>query len=205
MTGNPHTRFRRTRRTCLELDDGTELTTSRDVLKAIGLAEEPDRLPASARDTVAAAEPKAARERALRLIAHRERSAHELTERLIDDGYPSAVIHPLITHLTDLGMVDDERFAGMFARSRIARGWGRSKVERALFEHRVDPGLVEHALEEACPLTEETQRAAATLGNRRLETSRDRERALRLLLSRGFTFSEAREAIDAARGSDERF
>jgi len=183
------------------LDDGTELQTSRDVLVALGLPPDSEDAvhPVSARQSIAEAEPECARLRALRLVAHRERSSQELVTRLRQDGYPGAVVEPLVVHLTELGLLDDLRFAGMFARSKVSSGWGRSRVERALSqEYAVDADTVAEALAEVCPLDDEAARAVDVIGSRPLATPKDRDRVLRLLIRRGFTYSQARSAIDSS-------
>jgi len=194
-------RANRARKVRVAFDDGTELETSRDVLVALGLPPDGGDTPhpASARPSISEVEPECARLRALRLVTHRERSRQELARRMDQDGYPSAVVEPLIAHLTDLGLLDDMRFAGVFARSRVSSGWGRSRIQRALCqEYAVDADTVAEALAEACPLDDEDARALELIGSRALATPKDRDRVLRLLIRRGFTYSQARSAIDAS-------
>ena len=44
-------------------------------------------------------EPQLARERALQLLSYRERSCHELSQRLLDNGYPAPTVAGVVSTL----------------------------------------------------------------------------------------------------------
>jgi len=56
---------------------------------------------------------------AFRLLSYRERSRREISDRLAGKGFSSGVCGMVIAELEELGLIDDRRFAGDFARSRI--------------------------------------------------------------------------------------
>ena len=181
--------------TVLLLADETEMTTSSDAIAAAGLPADTAALDQEQAADVRKAEPVTARDRALHLLGYRERSTSELETRLLDDGYPHPVIESVLQRLLHVGLVDDSRFTSAFIRSKAAAGWGRSKVLRSLREHAIDVSITEEALDEWLPEEDEVDRAVIFLRSARIETRKDRERALRRLINKGFTFSQAKEAI----------
>jgi len=151
---------RGSRRRILHADHDEWRTTSADVVKDLGLREghvEPiEDLSARIDD----AEPRLTRDRVLRLLAYRDRSAHDLRERLADDGYPDPVAAGVVADLQRVGLVDDERYARVTARVLAqVRGNGRSRILRELQAHGVDPGLASEAADEALPPDDEGESA----------------------------------------------
>ena len=122
---------RRARRLVFSGQEGTR-TTSTAAFKLLGL-EEGDEIESADLETLLAEhEPACARERALRVLGYRERSVKELSKRLGDDGYPPAVVQALVERMSELGLVNDERFASAWARARIAAGFGPDRIAREL-------------------------------------------------------------------------
>ncbi len=190
---------RRDRKVVLFDPMGDERTTSRDALTAAGIPPETKTLSTSQLEELEAVEPEAARARALRLVGYRERSRSEVRSRLIEDGYPLHLAEEVTDRLVELALIDDARFAEGFARSKVASGWGRSRIYRALREHSLPDDIVVSTLDQVLPEDEEADRALQVLRNAPLSTRKDRERALRRLVSKGFTFSQAKDAVERAR------
>lgn len=69
------------------------------------------------------------RERALRLLDQRDRSRHELHQRLVDAEFPEATVVAVLDDLVNAGLIDDARFATEWVRQRHAR---RGKSARVL-------------------------------------------------------------------------
>lgn len=145
------------------------------------------------------AEPDAAMNRALRLLGHRERSTAELRSRLSDDGYPRSVIDPLLSRLAGYGYLDDARFAEDYTRTKRSAGWGRRRISRGLADKGIESELADSILDAHAPDAEEIDRALASIAALDLGTQRDVARALRRLVSRGYSYETARAAIDRAR------
>lgn len=109
---------------------------------------------------IAASAPVRARERALRLLMYRERSASELETRLVDDGYDAHVAHELVRGLAVTGLVDDGRFAENYARVLVlSRGYGRSRAMRELLAKGLPHELAAATLEAYAPEDAEIDRA----------------------------------------------
>ena len=116
---------------------------------------------------------------AVRALRHRDRSGHELDERLARGGATAAERADALAALERAGLVDDGRFAASRARSLAERGWGDAGIRAELERHEVAPESVEQALAALPP---------------------ERERALQLVRRRGGGPATARYLL--ARGFD---
>jgi regulatory protein len=147
---------------------------------------------------IARAEPDVVRERALRLLAYRERTRHELTERLTGEGLSADAVSQTLDRLETIGALSDERFAEWHARSKVASGWGRPRIERSLEEKGVDRDMAAAVLDEFAPSEAEVDRALALIATRHITGPKDRDRALARLARRGYSPSDALAALRAA-------
>jgi regulatory protein len=103
-----------------------------------------------------------AREAALRLLSHRERSRVELRSRLARKGFNAETIVRVLDQLNDAGLQSDERFAEMFAlEARRGRGLSAFSLQGELRRRGVDRGLAAEVATEAPEVEEERARALA--------------------------------------------
>jgi SOS response regulatory protein OraA/RecX len=172
----------------LYLDGEPWRTTSIEIVRALDLRVGLITDPADLEHAIGAEEPARARERALRLLAFRDRACDELRTRLAQEGYPPPVAAAVVADLARVGLLDDARFAASMARVLVdVRGYGRARVLRELEARGVDPSVATEATAEALPEQVEA------------------ESALRLA-RKGFrpalALSAARQALDDA-GRDE--
>jgi len=152
---------RGSKRRVIELDHSEWRETSSEVLASLGVSAGHITLEEELTEAIDAAELRCARERTLRLLAYRERSAAELRSRLLEDGYSEPTADSVVGDMLRTGLVDDERFAGMMARLLTQiRGMGRSRAMRELVSKGVDPELARAALEETLPAEAELEAAA---------------------------------------------
>jgi regulatory protein len=132
----------------------------------------------------------AVKERALRLLAVRSRSRHELRSRLIKAGYESEEIDRALTDLEGVGLIDDERFARELAEHQRRRGMGRRAGLTALRVKGVDRDLAERTVDEVQP--EDDADLAYELARARLERLRPlppdvvHRRLVAFLIRRGY-------------------
>ena len=142
-------------------------------------------------------------ELAHRYIARRERTVSEVRSHLlshdIDEASAAAVTEELVEH----GYLDDARFARLFVEDkRMLEQWGSERIRRALMIRGVDRELADAALVAAGGEGEavsELDRALEVLRQKfpvPPRGRRERERALGLLLRKGY---EPELAIDALR------
>jgi regulatory protein len=129
----------------------------------------------------------------LRLLSIRARSRHELLAALSRKGLSETAVEHALAKLAGWGYLDDGAFARGRALGLLRRGrFGERRVRASLQAHGIDPALAQealaHAKEEAGfdPLAT----ARAVLERRGLLgrplAVKERARAARLLLSRGF-------------------
>ena len=90
--------------------------------------------------------PYRARERALRLLALRDRSCREIEERLHTAGYDAQTIAGVVVWLRDLDYLNDARFSAGYATAKLKSGWGRRRVAAELLQKGVERRLVDEAL-----------------------------------------------------------
>jgi SOS response regulatory protein OraA/RecX len=178
------------------LTDGSRICdTSRDVLTAAGIEDgatwDLDKLSAAIRSV----EPGVARERAVLLLGHRERTRHELQERLEREGLSAEPVADVLDRLSEVGALSDERYAEWFTRSKVGAGWGRPRIEHALRQKGVADDLAQSFLDEFAPLDGEVDRARAVIGSRPLEGPKERDRALAKLARKGFAPPDALSAL----------
>ncbi len=136
--------------------------------------------------------------RAYGYLGKRERTVLEVRAHLEAAQAPNDVIDEAVAELVELGYLDDARFARCFAEDRRnLDGWGSERIRRRLIELGLERTLAEAA---AAPEDGEQElRAAVSLLQRRLRSApagaRERQRALQLLLRRGYEQELAYEAV----------
>ena len=74
----------------------------------------------------------------LRLLARREHSQKELLTKLMQKGFSSADIQPVITELAQNSWQSDARFAENYARTRLRKGYGATAIRYELNQKGID-------------------------------------------------------------------
>lgn len=186
----------------LLFSDGSDpVITSAATLRLACVEDGADVEPDVVRELIAQVEPDAARDRALALLGYRERSVAELRRLLLADGYRAATVEATVGRLSDLQLVDDSRFAAMWVRSRRASGYGPSRIRRELREKGVSDDVIAdaNAAYDSCEdAVDDVAAARAVLGSARPTDRKHRERLIRKLVTRGFSFGVAVEAVGAS-------
>jgi regulatory protein len=142
----------------------------------------------------------------------RDRTVTEVRLRLQRRGVSEELTEKAVQILVDQGFLDDTRFARLFvADKRTLEQWGSERIRRTLLSRGLDRHLIDAALaEEPEPVGEddepenELDRALALLRRRfpdPPQDRRDRNRALGMLLRKGYESELALDALTAyARG-----
>jgi regulatory protein len=133
-------------------------------------------------------------------LGHRDRTVAEVRRHLERKRVEPAGIDGAIAELERQGYLDDARFARRFAEDRrLLDAWGAERIERRLVALGVDPSLAAAAAADGEGHDELA--AAAALLRRRFpsapRTDRERERALGLLVRRGYELDLAYDAVRA--------
>jgi regulatory protein len=140
----------------------------------------------------------------------RDRTVSEVRRRLERRGVSEAVTGEVIRILGEQGFLDDTRFAGLFvADKRALEQWGSERIRRGLVSRGIDRDLVDAALAEGPDALDEEPESeldrALALLRRRFpdppQDRRDRNRALGMLVRKGYESELALDALAAhARG-----
>ncbi|MFM8999714.1 MAG: regulatory protein RecX [Actinomycetota bacterium] len=146
-------------------------------------------------------------ERALGLLAVRQRSRRELRSRLLRAGFEAVAVDEELTALESVGLIDDDAFARSVVEQAAGRRLqGRRAVASALSAKGVDRGTIERALDELDgPGEEERAFALARTRASRLVGAPPEAAARRLtdfLARRGYAPGLARRAAAAALSVD---
>lgn len=111
----------------------------------------------------------AAKELCLRLLTDRARSKHELGAKLRQKGVAEEVAERVLERFDEVGLIDDEAFAGAWVRSRHRhRGLGRRAIAQELRRKGIDRDVADEALTEVDDEAEEQR--ARELVDRKLRT-----------------------------------
>ena len=137
---------------------------------------------------------------AYRHLGKRDRTAAQIRRHLAGRDVGEDTADRAVEELQRLGYLDDARFARVFAEDRRALdGWGPERIERALLADLVEGEHVAEALG-ARDAAGELDAAVALLSRRCHEppaTERERERALGLLVRKGYDLELAYDAVRA--------
>jgi regulatory protein len=144
------------------------------------------------------------RERAIdlayRAIATRERTVSELRTYLERKRVGPRAIEAAVAELTQAGYLDDARFAHRFAEDKRALElWGSERISADLRRRGIEPGLIEQATH-ASSRSDELATALVLLAQRfptALASDRERDKAWRMLVRRGYQPELAYEAVRA--------
>jgi regulatory protein len=143
---------------------------------------------------------------AYRYLARRDRTVCEVRRHLEDKRVEPDAIEQAVDELQHQGYLDDTRYARAYAEDRRALdGWGPDRIARRLAQAGVGPDDVAAALAARGP--EQELEAAVEVLRTKLRVAPDddrgRERALGLLVRRGYELETAYDAVRAfARESD---
>ena len=134
-----------------------------------------------------------------RALGSRERTVVELRGMLERRDIACATIEAVVADLLEGGLLDDARYARIFTedRRRLDR-WGAERIARDLDRRGVDADLVAAALE-GQPAEAELAAAVSLVADRfaSLLDDRERDRAWRMLVRRGYAPALAYEAVRA--------
>ena len=138
---------------------------------------------------------------ALSALDRKERTVAELGSWLRARGVESDEVEVVVDRLVSSGVLDDARYARQYAEDkRQLKQWGSERIRAALLDRGVAAEDVEEALAELGP-EQELELAEQLLRERgaELASALERQRALGMLVRRGYDSEVAYEAIRRAR------
>jgi regulatory protein len=146
-------------------------------------------------------DPDRERERAIQLgyraVGYRDRTVAELRTFLERKRVEPEAIAEAVEELTGAGLLDDARYARRFAEDkRELERWGSERIARDLHRRGVAPDVIERVVSAQ---SREAELATALLLLQQrvpsLRDDRERDRAWRLLIRRGYDSDLAYEAV----------
>ena len=142
---------------------------------------------------------------AYRSLGTRQRTVAELRDLLERRGTDAEIVEPAMAELIGAGLLDDERYARAFADDkRRLDGWGSERITCDLARRGVAATVIEAAVA-SLRGNSEREAGAALLARRfpsALEGDRDRDRAWRLLMRRGYAPELAYDVVRAHRAGE---
>lgn len=173
-------------------DEGTELLLSKEVIIDFGLRRN-DEISVDACSNLQDAQAyRDAYFAAARLLNYRMRTRSELIQRLQKKSYEQGIIDKVIAKMSDVGLIDDSRFAEAFVASKVAsKPVGKRELERGLREKGVGKETAQHALaqvgDEEMQLRLAMQAADVKMRSlRRYDVLKRRDKLIAFLARRGF-------------------
>jgi len=191
------------------LDDEFAFGLHQDVLLKSGIAKG-DTLTQEKIDAILKMElTRAAKEKAMRLLAHRARSKKELGDRLRRAGFADELIEATIADMKRLGLVNDAEFALMFARNRmITKPVGEFLLRRELQQKGIGEADIVKAVAEAYKDKSEYLFAKELAAKNKkkqikLDEAKARKRVSDFLMRRGFHWDLVNDVLEHWENLDE--
>ena len=140
---------------------------------------------------------------AMQYLTARDRTVSEMQTYLDGKNFGEADIDATIERLLALGLLDDRRFAQRFVETRLA---SKAVSKRHLREQLIGHGLRTTDVEAALTLADAQTEADNALSVARkfarqfaaLEPEKRRERVYSRLIARGYSYDDARRAVEQA-------
>ncbi len=134
---------------------------------------------------------------AVRLLARREHSAHEIEQKLIQREFVPGEIAQAITELQHADLLSDLRFTEAYIRMRQLKGYGPVRIRMELKQRGVADHLIEQHLntDRINWLTLLQQQYVKKYRNTDSSDYADRAKRIRFLQYRGFTLEMIRQVI----------
>ena len=146
----------------------------------------------------------AAKQRALWLLDKRDYSRCELSRKLAEKGFTDAAATAALDRLTELGIVDDRRYAPIVVRHYAAKGYGAQSVRAELQRRGIPKELWDEALAEMPEQDETVDRLLrARLKGADLSDRAALKKATDALLRKGYGWDEIHAAVERAEENEE--
>jgi len=137
------------------------------------------------------------KKRALKILGSRNFSEQEMLKRLTSKGETEENSAEAVRWLVELGYINDPDYATLIVRHYSAKGYGVARVRDELFKRGIPRDLWDEKLDEISG--EEMEDAAFEFLKKKLKGSEDKDdlrRASDALVRRGFSFDDARAAVN---------
>ena len=136
-----------------------------------------------------------ARQQALKILERRDVSRKMLLDKLTEKGISNTDAEEVADWLCGLGVVNDERYAGLVVRHYAAKGYGRRRIRDELYRRGIDREFWDGALAEL-PETDDAVDRLLSVRLRGAVSPEALQRAQGYLLRRGYSWDEVCAATE---------
>jgi regulatory protein len=136
--------------------------------------------------------------RALRYVAMRQRTAWEISFYMDRKGADPSLSETILNKLSDLGLIDDEKYARAFVNDRqLLRPTSRRKIIMELKKKRVASDIIERVLADKAEEGGNDQAALAevVVRKRRQTKYQDDTKLMQYLARQGFGYGDIKAAL----------
>lgn len=149
-------------------------------------------------ESAGVAAPAVIRAKALELLARREHSRLELRQKLIQRGFPAESVGPVLDRLVAERLLDENRYAELYACARADKGYGPLRIARELRERGVPDDAVAATL---AGLADDWLPKLRALHRKRFKAvaptdAAGRMRQIRVLRQHGFTLDQIKHLFE---------
>jgi len=145
------------------------------------------------------------KKRALKILGNRNFSEQELHRRLVSKGETEEDAAETVRWLVELGYINDSDYATLIVRHYSTKGYGEARIRSELFKRGIPRDYWEEKLAEINGVDQSD--AAVVFLTKKLRGSDDKDdlrRASDALVRRGYSYDEARAAVNTYREDQER-
>jgi len=139
----------------------------------------------------------AVKKRALRILGNRNFSEQEMLRRLTSKGEAEEAAREVVGWLVELGYINDSDYATLIVNHYSSKGYGTSRIRDELYKRGIPRDLWDEKL--AVLDREDKTDSALEFLQKKLRGSEDKDdlrRASAALVRRGFSYDEAKSAIN---------
>ena len=175
--------------------DGSELKTTLAVVTDFYLRTGLELDEAKYREVVNASTLSLCKARALRMINARAMSQKEMRDKLVEKGESPENAEFCAGWLCEMGLINDELYAGMVVRHYAAKGYGAGRIKQELRRHGVPKDYWDDALSEIPDSDEKLSRFISS----RLTDPHDRAQIQKIsnaLYRRGYSWEQIKHAMN---------
>jgi regulatory protein len=144
------------------------------------------------------------KQRALSFLARRFHSERELQIKLKSKSYDERLIKIVLNEMKEKSFIDDRVFANHFVEEKLKKKkWGKNKIRAALFSKGVSASIIDDVMQTS-ESEDDQHKTALGLAKKKFENLKLREndnikikqKIISFLLSRGFEYEVAAEAVN---------
>lgn len=148
------------------------------------------------RNVIIAKEKQQIRNRAYRLLHYRNRAIKELKDRLLRIGFDASLIQEVIDEMIEDNTLNDQNFAETFiADYTKLKTRGNIFIRHELIKKGIDEDVIKRLVQNRDEKSIADDYMSRKLSHLDISKPKDRQKALRRLLTRGFTPAVAYEVI----------